>query len=126
MGIQNLSEDVILVVLPEQPHLSYELETINEIVGKRSECDVIIDLYRVQMLTSECVCSLMILNRQLCGPRRGGGEGGRRRLILCNVSHAVRHIFTLTGLDTVFTFADDRLAALQCLNRVCSAAHPTI
>ncbi len=125
MGIQNLSEDVILVVLPEQPHLSYELETINEIAAKRSECDVIIDLYHVQMLTSETVCSLMILNRQLGGSARGG-EAGRRRLILCNVSHAVRHIFTLTGLDAVFTFADDRLGALQRLNRASAVVHPTI
>ena len=126
MGIQNLSEDVILVVLPEEPHLSYELETISEIAGKRSACDVIVDFSRVEMLTSESVCSLMILNKLLGGPKRGGGESGGRRLVLCNVPAAVNRIFMLTGLDTVFKFADDRLAALESLGRVSSVTHPTI
>lgn len=126
MGIQNLSEGVLLVVLPEQPHLSYELETVNEIAAKRSDCDMIIDFSRVQMLTSETVCSLMILNKTLGGARPCSGEGGGRRLVLCNVSCAVRRIFTLTGLETVFTFAEDRLAALECLHCTASVSYPAI
>ncbi len=109
MSIQNFLEDVLLVTLPEEPHLGNELETLNEIAGEGCRRDVIIDFSRVEVLTSESICALMILEKYL--------SGSGRQLILCNVSLEVRHIFKRTGLEAVFQFTDDEYAALQSVRR---------
>ncbi len=98
MGIKNLSEGVILVTLPEEPHLSDEIETINEIIGKRCDRDVVIDFLRVKTLTSSSICNLIILNKFLtkCG----------YRLILCNVSMLIKGIFAVIGLQDFFEFTE--------------------
>jgi len=105
MGIQNLNENVLLVTLPEQPNLTGELETVNKLCSDGCEQDVIVDFYQVKMLTSECICSLMILDRLL--------NGLGHKLILCNLSPEIKEVFTRTGLETSFHFADDDFAALQ-------------
>ena len=107
MGIQNLSERVLLVTLPEQPHLCDELETVNKITSDGSNRDVIIDFYQVKMLTSESICSLIILERLL--------SGLGHKLVFCNVSSEIKQIFTRTGLEPSFEFADDDFAALQSI-----------
>lgn len=110
MGIQNLSEDVIFVTLPKQPHMSHELESINEIASNSDGHDVVIDFSKVKILTSASVCSLMIL-RQL-------QSGLERHLVLCSVSPEVRNIFTLTGLEGLFEFANDKFGALESMQRL--------
>lgn len=105
MSIQNFLEDVLLVTLPAEPHLGNELETLNEIAGEGCRRDVIVDFSRVEMLTSESICALMILDKYL--------SGSGRQLVVCNVSADVKHIFKRTGLEAVFQFADDEYAALS-------------
>ena len=105
MAIQNLSEDVLLVDLPEQPHRADELETVSEMFSDKVGCDVVIDLARVKMLTSESLCGLMILSRLL--------SGNGRQLVLCNLSAQIRGVFARTGLERVFEFAENRSSALQ-------------
>lgn len=107
MGIQNLSENVLLINLPEQPQQGDELESVHGMLGDRIGSDVVIDFTKVKMLTSESICGLMILERLL----RGAGH----RLILCSVPSKIKQIFVRTGLLTVFEFTDDELAALECL-----------
>lgn len=105
MGIQNLSEHALLVTLPEQPHWGDELETISKITSDGCYRDVIIDFYQVKMLTSKSICSLIILERLL--------SGLEHRLVLCNVPPEIKQIFTRTGLEPSFEFADNDFAALQ-------------
>ena len=112
MGIQNLSEDVLLVSLPEQPQTGDELETISEMLGNKVNHDVVVDFCRVKMLTSESICGLMILDKLL--------NGHGHQLILCNVSAQIKRIFTQTGLETVFEFAEDEFSALQHIRYVSS------
>jgi len=107
MGIQNLSEDVFLITLPEQPQQSDELESVSRMLSDKVDSDVVIDFAKVKMLTSESICGLMILERLL----RGSGH----RLILCSVPSVIKQIFVRTGLLTVFEFADNELAALGYL-----------
>jgi len=109
MGIQNLSENILLTILPEQPHLGNEIETINKIISGGCDRDVIIDFYQVKMLTSESVCSLMIVEKLL--------SGLGHKLILCNVPIEIKQIFTRTGLEPTFEFADNDFAALQLLGK---------
>ena len=110
MGIQNFSEDVLFVDLPfKEPQIGDELKNLNETVSTRSECDVVIDYFRVELITSSSISNLMILRNLL--QERG------RQLILCNVAIMTKYIFTVAGLDKVFDFVDDHftpLAAVQC------------
>ena len=107
MGIDNSLGDIIVVALPAQPQYSNELERVNGMVCEVIDRDVVMDFKSVQMLTSETICGLMILDRLL----RGGGH----QLVLCSLSSAIRQIFVRTGLITVFQFADDELAAVGYL-----------
>jgi stage II sporulation protein AA (anti-sigma F factor antagonist) len=104
MGIQNFSKDVIVVTLPEQPQYGSELEAVTNILSEAVDRDVVADFGKVEMLTSETICGLMILDRLL----RGAGH----QLVLCNLSPTIKQIFIRTGLVTVFQFADDELTAL--------------
>lgn len=108
MGIQNFSEDVLLVDLPsKEPQIGNELKNLNEAVVTRSDCDVVIDFFRVEIITSSSISNLMILRKLL--------QDRGRQLILCNVAIMTKYIFTLVGLDKVFDFADDRSAALSAV-----------
>jgi len=91
----------------KEPQLSDELVTVNEIVSDGCTCDVIIDFSSVELLTSESISSLMILERLL--------NNLGHKIILCAVSSRVRQIFERTGLQPLFEFAHDQFAALQSL-----------
>jgi anti-anti-sigma factor len=110
MGIQNFSEDVLVVTLPKHPHLSNELESINEIAGNSSGYDVVIDFSKVKILTSASVCSLMELRELL--------SGLGHQLVLCSVPVQVKNIFTTTGLEGLFEFANDMFGALDLMQRI--------
>ena len=55
MGIQNWSEDIILVDLPCEPDLQEELKAVTEIVCNRGDCDVIADFSSVDIVTGGTV-----------------------------------------------------------------------
>ena len=110
MTFQNLSGDLLVVTLPEQPQLGTELENLHEVADEQCDRDVVIDLCRVEMLTSESICDLMILNTTLIGLGR--------KLILCNLPAPIMKIFQRTGLDQVFCFADSKAAAMEFLEFV--------
>jgi anti-anti-sigma regulatory factor len=107
MGIKNPLGNVIVIALPEQPQYGTELEEVNGLLCETVDRDVVIDFANVQMLTSETICGLMILERLL----RGAG----RQLVLCSLPSAIKQIFVRTGLVSVFQFAEDELAALGYL-----------
>jgi anti-anti-sigma factor len=108
MAIQNFSKNVLFVDLPsKEPHIGNELKNLNETVSTRSDCDVVIDFFRVEIMNSSSIGNLMILRNLL--------QEHKRQLILCNVSTMTKYIFTVTGLDKVFDFVDDRSAALSAV-----------
>jgi anti-anti-sigma factor len=110
MGIENWSEDTVLVELPPEPQIGDELKTIAEVVQDRCECDVILDFSRVDVLTSSSLSKLLRLRKLLaeCG----------HRLVFCSVAPATKGILTVTGLDGVFELAEDKFAALATLQTV--------
>jgi len=111
MGIQNFSEDVLFVDLPlREPQIGDELKNLNEIVSTRSECDVVIDFSKVEIVTSSDISNLLTLRALL--------REHKRQLILCSVSTLTKGIFTVAGLDAVFEFADDKHAALAAIQHV--------
>ncbi len=110
MGIQNWSDEVVLVDLPQEPEMGDELKSVTEIVLDRGDCDVVIDFANVDIVTSSSLSKLLKLRKMLadCG----------HRLVFCSVAAATRGIFTVTGLDGIFELADDKFVALASLQLV--------
>jgi stage II sporulation protein AA (anti-sigma F factor antagonist) len=107
MTIRNLSDNVILVVLPMDPKLRDELAAVNELVSNEGTRHVILDFSHVEILTSSSISNLMLLHNLL-------SERGRE-LILCAVSPPTKGIFRTAGLDAVFHFANSQSAALTAI-----------
>ena len=110
MGIQNWSEDIILVDLPSEPDMGEELKTITQMARDRGDCEVVIDFSRVDIVTSSSLSKLLRLKKLMsdCG----------HRLVFCNVAPATKGIFTVTGLDGIFEIVDDKFIALASLQMV--------
>jgi anti-anti-sigma factor len=117
MAIQNLSENIVVVTLPEEPLINNDLENVNEFINKEGNCHVVIDFSRVEVLTSSNLSNLLILRESL---RKSGYQ-----LVFCSVSMATKGIFIVAGLDTFFDFADDKLAALEIIKHGKLAGHPS-
>lgn len=110
MGIQNWSENIILVDLPPEPQTGDELKAVTEILRDRDDCDVVIDFSSVDIVTSSSLSKFLKLRKLLadCG----------HRLIFCNVAIATKGIFTVTGIHEIFEFVDDKFIALASLQLV--------
>ena len=107
MGLRNISEDVLLVTLPQQPQQSDELEAVNTMLSEAIDRDIVIDFSKVEMLTSESICGLLILAKLLAG--------AGHQLVLCSVPPAINDIFVRTGLLSVFEFTNTESDALTHL-----------
>jgi anti-anti-sigma factor len=107
MGIQNWSDNIILVDLPQEPQIQDELKTVTEIVRDRGDCDVVIDFSDVDIVTSSSISALLKLRKLL--------TDCAHRLVFCNVASATKGIFTVTGLDGIFEVVDDKFVALAGL-----------
>jgi anti-anti-sigma regulatory factor len=108
MGIENFSENVLVVDLPsEEPQIGNELKHLNETVAIKCDCDVVVDFSGVDIITSLNLSHLLTLRAFL--------HEQRHRLVLCGVAVLTKGIFTVAGLDAVFEFAPDRNAALVIL-----------
>ena len=110
MGIQNWSDDIILVDLPAEPDLGDELKTVTEMVRDRGDCEVVVDFSKVDIVTSSSLSKLLKL-------RKLTGDCGHR-LVFCNVAPATKGVFTVTGLDGIFEIVDDKFIALASLQMV--------
>ena len=107
MGIQDWSENSILVDLPEEPEMGNELITVTKMVRDRANCDVLIDFSGVDIVTSSSLSKLLKLRKML--------SDSNHKLVLCSVSAATKGIFMITGLDGNFEFADDKSVVLASL-----------
>lgn len=107
--MQQLSERVLLVTLPAEPQSGNETETMLRCAGARRDCDVIVDLSLVEIMSSATLCSLLILERLM--------NASDRQLVLCSVPPDIMGVFTRVGLHKLFRFANDDFAALQALDR---------
>ena len=110
MGIQNWSEDVILVNLATEPDMGDELQTIIELVTENTTQDVVVDFIDTDVVTSSSIAKLLKLRKVL--------DDNGRTLVFCSVSPKTRSIFNITGLESVFDFMDDQFIALASLQLV--------
>lgn len=110
MGIQNWSDDIILVDVPAEPQIADELNALTEIVRDRGDCDVVLDFSGVDIVTSSSLSVLLKLRKLL--------TDCEHRFVFCNVAPATKSIFTVTGIDEIFEFVDDKFTALAGLQMV--------
>jgi anti-anti-sigma factor len=108
MGIQDISENVILADVTAEPGLNEELKNVTEVVRERGDCDVVIDFSKVDIVTSSSLSKLLKLRKLLLDCNR--------RLVLCCVAKATKAIFSVTALDDVFEMVNDQFAALASLS----------
>jgi anti-anti-sigma factor len=104
MGIQDWSENVILMAIAPEPDMSDELRTVTEIILQRKNCSVVIDFSDAELVTSSSLAQLLRLQKVL--------DDHNQRLVLCGAGMRTRGIFEVTGLDKVFEFVADRFTAL--------------
>lgn len=104
MGIQNWSQDTLLVDLPGESGLEEELQEAIRLVQGGVACNVVVDLSQVTLLTSKCLAALLRLRNHL--------QEHDGRLALCNVGPAAGSILAVTGLTGVFEITDDPRDAL--------------
>ncbi len=107
MGIQNWSDEIILVNLAKEPQMSEELQAVIDTAGDRGNCDVVIDFADVDIVTSSSIAKLLKLRETLAGCGH--------RIVFCSLDTKTKKIFTLTGLENVFEFVDDQFIALAGL-----------
>ncbi len=107
MGIQDWSENTILVDLSGEPEMGNELIAVMEIVRNRGDCDVVIDFSGVDIVTSSSLSKLLKLRKML-------SDSGHK-LVLCSVSAATKGIFIISGIDSYFEFANDKSEVLASL-----------
>jgi anti-anti-sigma factor len=107
MGIQNWSENIVLVDLPAEPAMGDELKTVSEIVKERGDCDIVMDFSAIDIITSSSLSKLLKLRKQLADCEHA--------LIFCNVAPATKGIFAVTGLEGIFKVVDDKFVALAGL-----------
>ena len=106
MWIESLKDKtfVIYIAVSREPELQRELEIINKIVHGRSDCNVIISLANIEMLTSSSLGRLISLHNSL--------SEKNCKLILCRLNLPTKGIFVTAGLNKLFNFAEDVFAAM--------------
>jgi len=105
MGIQNFLEDILLIILPQQPQHGQEIEIVNKLLSDAVDFDVMVDFSKVEILTSESICGLITLDKLL--------KASGRKLVFFNIPSAIKQIFVRTGLLTFFDLVDDEFDAIQ-------------
>ena len=110
VGIQDWSDNIILVNLAQEPDMSEELNTVAELVLDRGNCDVTVDFSSVDIVTSSNIAKLLKLRKLL--------SNCKHRLVLCGLKPQTKNIFLVTGLEDVFEFVDDKFVALASLQMV--------
>ena len=109
MDAQHLEPDVLFVLLRPEPQLHAELKRLREVAAQAPSDHLILDLSRVEMITSPSIGSLLLLKQTLS--RQG------RRLILCNTRLATRCILRVVGLDSFLGYVRGKSDALKALHR---------
>ncbi len=105
MSIESCTEDMVVVKLPPEPEMRTELDSAMEMAGCEGNYDMLIDFSAADIVTSSSLSRLLKLRKLLVD--RG------RRLVLFGLAPSTRGVFTVTRLDSVFEFADDKAAVLN-------------
>lgn len=118
MTVQEWSDNIVLVELPNEPKTAEEIEKAIGYLREHTGYDVVMDFSDVTILTSSSLASLLRLKKLL--------QDGRKRLLLCSVSAATRGIISVTGLEELLDICEDRFSALatvQAMPESCTSTN---
>lgn len=104
MGIQEWSDQILVVDLSDDPLLSDELDALLDHLAAKGPRDVLIELRGVSYFNSSNIAKLLKLRKTI--------ENSGRRLRLCEIPDAVWSVFLVTGLDSIFEFSASVSTAL--------------
>ncbi len=110
MAIQQWSDEIIVVDLPDEPEMTDELISLADFLADKENFNVVVDFTSVGEITPAGLSRLLKL-RQLTA------QGGRR-LVLCNIAPSAEGIFSVTGLTDLFDLAEDKFSALATLEMI--------
>jgi anti-anti-sigma factor len=110
MAIQKWSENILIVDLPPEPNTSEELNSALQMVREDGNFDVIVDFAGVDIITSSSISALLNLEKIL--------DGSDKNLLLVNISRETRNVFSVSGIEQIFKFVDDKFTALASLQMV--------
>ena len=115
MKIKNLSEGAVLVAVPcDGAKRAKVLNAVNDSASKKSDRHIIMDFSGVEVINSWNISNLLILQNLL--------EKSGHKLVLCNLATVTKCIFVVAGLSDVFTFADNKSAAMETIGKASLAA----
>ncbi len=115
MKIKNLSEDVALVAVPcDGAKRAKVLTAVNDRASKKSDSHIIMDFSGVEVINSWNISNLLILQNLL--------EKSGYKLVLCGLATVTKCIFVVAGLSDVFTFADNKSAAMEVIGKASLSA----
>jgi len=106
MGIQNWSDEIIVVDLADDPQFTDELNAVSDAVDSAPK-HVVLNFAAVGFINSSNVAKLLRIRKAV------GAKA--RKLLLCDVNTQVWGVFLVTGLDKIFTFTNDVATALASL-----------
>jgi anti-anti-sigma regulatory factor len=112
MGIQNWSDEIILVNLANEPQMGEELQTVVDLIEDGRECDVVVDFSDVDIITSSSIAKMLKI--------RKGLHECQRQLVFCSVTSQTMNLFKVVALDTVFEIMENQFVALTSLQMVAS------
>ena len=110
MGIQQWSDEIVVVDLSDDPQFSEDMNALLEQL-ERGPCDVVLGFGAVGFINSSNVAKLLRLRKTLIS--------ADRQLVFCDVNTQVAGVFQVTGLDKIFEFTKDvstALATVQLTN----------
>lgn len=110
MGIQDWSENVILVTLEPEPQLCDELRMVSQRLREKCEHSVVIDFSSVEIVSSSSLAQLLRLQKIL--------KDVNQEMVLCGLSRRTMGIFKVTGLEDMFEFVEDTFVGLASLQMV--------
>lgn len=90
--------------LSDEDNLEEFGQTINDILAASGSRRLVVDMSRLQYMSSAALGKLITMHRSLA---RNGG-----RMLLCGVSAALNEIIVATRLQSLFEIADDRTSAI--------------
>ena len=112
MGIQNWSDEIILVNLAKEPQMGEELQTVVDLIEDGRECDVVVDFSDVDIITSSSIAKMLKIRKEL--------HECQRQLVFCSVTSQTMNLFKVVALDTVFEIMENQFVALASLQMVAS------
>ena len=108
MAVQQWNEDTLVVKLTDDPVLSEEMAEVTMRLDE-TDRDVVLDFSDLALLTSSGIAKLLRLRKRMIV--------AGRKLLLCSLQDRVWSVLLVTGLDSIFVFAEDVSEALTRIQK---------